>query len=343
MNNIFIKSMPEQVAQNTVDIDTLKKVTQPSACDIDLSNNTTSVSATHITPTIDVGFILDIKGNLYKILSYNEDTLLYNVQFMCDISEEGPQGPIGPTGNGIASITLTGTAGLVDTYTITYTNGTTSTFTVTNGAQGPTGNGISTISLTSSAGLVDTYTITFTDGTTTTFTVTNGAQGNPGATGNGISSITKTGTSGNVDTYTILYTNGTTSTFTVTNGTGAITRTNVVNIVDIINTVRWNQEKFIKMLLHTTGNVMATFKKYDPSTNTLTTSLETFTLGNTYFNLKNAGTSGISFANDKYSIYVSTNAIHLAIAVFSDGTNLSWCDDIDITSIFTSADIDQFV
>ncbi len=45
----------------------------------------------------------------------------------------GPQGPTGATGNGITSITKTSTSGLVDTYTITYTNGTTTTFTVTNG------------------------------------------------------------------------------------------------------------------------------------------------------------------------------------------------------------------
>ena len=53
--------------------------------------------------------------------------------------EQGIQGEIGQTGadgNGIVSITKTGTSGLVDTYTITYTNGTTSTFTVTNGQDG---------------------------------------------------------------------------------------------------------------------------------------------------------------------------------------------------------------
>lgn len=48
----------------------------------------------------------------------------------------GPQGPTGPTGNGIVSITKTGTSGLVDTYTITFTDGTTTTFTVTNGQDG---------------------------------------------------------------------------------------------------------------------------------------------------------------------------------------------------------------
>ena len=46
------------------------------------------------------------------------------------------KGANGATGVGIASITKTGTSGLVDTYTITYTNGDTATFTVTNGADG---------------------------------------------------------------------------------------------------------------------------------------------------------------------------------------------------------------
>jgi hypothetical protein len=42
----------------------------------------------------------------------------------------------GADGKGITSITKTGTSGLVDTYTITYTDGSTSTFTVTNGTSG---------------------------------------------------------------------------------------------------------------------------------------------------------------------------------------------------------------
>lgn len=45
----------------------------------------------------------------------------------------------GDTGNGITSIAKTSTSGLVDTYTITYTDGTTSTFTVTNGEKGDPG------------------------------------------------------------------------------------------------------------------------------------------------------------------------------------------------------------
>jgi len=82
--------------------------------------------------------------------------------------ETGPTGATGATGNGIASITKTSTNGLVDTYTITYTNGNTTTFTVTNG------NGIASITKTGTSGSVDTYTITYTNGTTTTFEVTNG-------------------------------------------------------------------------------------------------------------------------------------------------------------------------
>ena len=61
------------------------------------------------------------------------------------VGATGPQGPAGPAGapgtpgaqgNGIQSIALTGTSGNVDTYTITYTDGTTYTFDVTNGTNG---------------------------------------------------------------------------------------------------------------------------------------------------------------------------------------------------------------
>lgn len=49
---------------------------------------------------------------------------------------KGDTGDTGETGNGIASIVKTGTSGLVDTYTITFTDGSTTTFTVTNGRDG---------------------------------------------------------------------------------------------------------------------------------------------------------------------------------------------------------------
>lgn len=49
---------------------------------------------------------------------------------------QGEQGVKGDTGNGIVSIAKTATVGKVDTYTITFTDGATTTFDVTNGADG---------------------------------------------------------------------------------------------------------------------------------------------------------------------------------------------------------------
>ena len=132
--------------------------------------------------------------------------------------EQGVQGEKGDDGNGIASIIKTSSEGLVDTYTITFTDGTTTTFTVTNGADGE-------------QGIQGIQGVKGEDGHTPVITIQNGywyidgvntnqsAVGISGATGNGISNIAKTSTEGLVDTYTITYTNGTTTTFTVTNGT----------------------------------------------------------------------------------------------------------------------------
>lgn len=114
-------------------------------------------------------------------------------------------------GNGIQSITKISTSGLVDTYQITFTNGSTFDYQVTNGHDGQT------------------PTITIQDGYwyingVNTGQQAQGEQGEPGKDGTdgtdgvGIQSIQKTSTEGNVDTYTITYTNETTSTFTVTNG-----------------------------------------------------------------------------------------------------------------------------
>ena len=50
-----------------------------------------------------------------------------------DKGDTGTTGATGATGNGVSSISKTATVGLVDTYTITFTDGTTTTFDVTNG------------------------------------------------------------------------------------------------------------------------------------------------------------------------------------------------------------------
>lgn len=73
-----------------------------------------------------------------------------------------------PQGKAVSNIAKTGTSGLVDTYTITYNDGTTTTYTITNGK------GIASLYKTGSSGLTDVYTITYTDGTYYTFNVVNG-------------------------------------------------------------------------------------------------------------------------------------------------------------------------
>ena len=235
------------------------------------------------TPTVTIGE----NGNWYVD---GEDT---GHKAQGPQGEKGEKGDDGTDGVSIVGVAKTSSDGAFDTYTITYSDSTTSTFTIKNGAdgedghtpsitigengnwlvdgtdtgtkaqgsQGEQGVGISKVEKTSSEGNVDTYTITYGDGSTSTFKVTNGidgktpyigddgywyigdqntgvkAQGDKGIQGekgdkgdkgdpglNGqdgrsVASIEKTSSSGNVDTYTITYSDGTTGSFTVTNGT----------------------------------------------------------------------------------------------------------------------------
>ena len=115
----------------------------------------------------------------------------------------------GDPGRGIATIAKTGTSGLTDTYTITYTDGNVQTYTVVNGADG-----VSPTIVVSSITGGHRLTITDAQGTQTVDVL----DGVNGSDGRGIVSIEKTGTAGLVDTYTITYTDNTTATFTVTNG-----------------------------------------------------------------------------------------------------------------------------
>ena len=134
---------------------------------------------------------------------------------------KGQDGNNGQNGVSVISIIKTSSDGLVDTYTITYSDGTTSTFTVTNGADGSQGiqgnpgqNGHTPIITIGDNGHW------YVDGVDTGFSAKGekGDQGEPGENGISIISIEKTSSDGLVDTYTITYSNGTTSTFTVTNG-----------------------------------------------------------------------------------------------------------------------------
>lgn len=84
------------------------------------------------------------------------------------VAEKGNKGDIGPIGVGVQNITKTSTSGLVDTYTITYTNGSTTTFNVNNGK------GIVNITKVLSQDNIDTYRITYNDGTTFDYEIENG-------------------------------------------------------------------------------------------------------------------------------------------------------------------------
>ncbi len=146
------------------------------------------------TPTVTIG----TNGNWYVD---GQDT---------GYAAKGPKGDAGTDGTdgvSIVSVVKTDTTGVNDTYTIYYSDNTTSTFNVHNGTDGKDGH---------------TPVVTIgSDGYWYVDDVNTGvkAKGDKGDTGNGISSVSKTSSDGNVDTYTITYTDGSTSTFTVTNGT----------------------------------------------------------------------------------------------------------------------------
>ena len=108
----------------------------------------------------------------------------------------------GEDGRGIVSVEKTGTSGLVDTYTITYTDGTTTTFTVTNGKDGVDGkdgkdgvDGISPVATVSQTSTGVRIIIIDKNGTTTA-DVNNGTNGTtftPNVSSEGIISWTNDG------------------------------------------------------------------------------------------------------------------------------------------------------
>lgn len=101
--------------------------------------------------------------------------------------ETGPQGetgPVGPTGNGISGITLISTVGKVKTYRITFTDGSTFDYTVTDGADG-TGAGDMTKAVydTDDDGFVDAVEDTLNPGTGIEFSLDSAGKGQYRASG----------------------------------------------------------------------------------------------------------------------------------------------------------------
>ncbi|MBO7078449.1 MAG: InlB B-repeat-containing protein, partial [Bacilli bacterium] len=170
-----------------------------------------------------------VVDNNYLCYKYTGENILIPIydlsQLMGEPGEQGAPGIQGVDGVSITKVEKTATDGLVDTYTITFSNGTTTTYTVNNGSagsqgeKGDTGVSIVKVEKTATDGLVDTYTITFSNGTSTTYTVNNGSAGAQGEKGNGIAKIEKTSSpDAYTDIYTITFTDGSTFDFTINNG-----------------------------------------------------------------------------------------------------------------------------
>ena len=82
--------------------------------------------------------VVTYQGSSYVSLQATKGNAPTNTTYWQLIAEKGTKGDTGATGqtgatgNGISSVAKTSTSSNVDTYTITYTNGTTTTFDVTN-------------------------------------------------------------------------------------------------------------------------------------------------------------------------------------------------------------------
>ena len=174
----------------------------------------------------DLATALDGHGGIKSITLNDDYTLTFTMADDTEVTTTsvrgatGAKGDKGTDGRAITSVAKISTSGLVDTYKISFSDNTSTNFTVTNGSS------IKSIAKTATNGLTDTYTVTLTDGTTSTFNVKNG---------NGIASITlQSGThaAGTTDTYKITFDNGEFTTFSVyngMNGTGSVVTVNDKN------------------------------------------------------------------------------------------------------------------
>ena len=138
------------------------------------------------------------------IAGYAENSVYLNVNTGIMWRLEGGSWVKKGTFKSIDSISLTSTSGLIDTYTITFTDGSTSNYNVKNGEDGKS---ITGITKTSTSGNVDHYDVNLSDGTTTSgFDVTNGTNG---TNGKSIANISLASTSGNVKNYDVFLDDGT--------------------------------------------------------------------------------------------------------------------------------------
>ena len=138
---------------------------------------------------------------------YTENSLYLNVNTNIMWKLEGGLWVKKGTFKSIDNISLLSTSGTIDTYKITFTDGSVSNFNVTNGTDGADGKSITGITKTSTSGKIDHYDVNLSDGTTINgFDITNGADGTDGKS---IANIALASTSGNVKNYDVFLDDGT--------------------------------------------------------------------------------------------------------------------------------------
>ena len=141
--------------------------------------------------------------------SYLPNNIVRTISGDCYICRIGNKNSVPPSANwevfslagrGISTVIRTsgdGSGGTTDTYTITFSDNSTSTFFVYNGANGVAITDVVLVSGDHAAGTTDTYAVNFSDGSFTNFTVYNGANGE--GVGDMLASVYDKTASGTVD------------------------------------------------------------------------------------------------------------------------------------------------
>ena len=144
---------PQQLADLKQDISTFYFKAESHYTTTGASESTIPIGITGIRATdilmVDISGLDLIGGVDYTVSGTNivlttpithVGTTVHFIALRCvEVTAQDYSALEGDPGRGITSITKTGTSGLVDTYTILYTDNTTSTFTVTNGQDGSAG------------------------------------------------------------------------------------------------------------------------------------------------------------------------------------------------------------
>lgn len=144
---------PQQLADLKQDVSTFYFKAESTYTTTGSSESTIPIGITGIRATdilmVDISGLDLIGGVDYTVSGTNivlttpithVGTTVHFIALRCvEVTAQDYSALEGDPGRGITSITKTGTSGLVDTYTILYTDNTTSTFTVTNGEDGSAG------------------------------------------------------------------------------------------------------------------------------------------------------------------------------------------------------------